>query len=176
MPPVKLHRGGDPNAQAPFPLANCLDSEDLSMPKTGLREEKDSPRDLMLPLRQPASRASCYRGVSHHLGRPRRNSDRNSLVESRGLRVGRDSESSEGNASSSRSPFVAVMEPSHFRDLDHRSKFRRLNRSRFRRIFTLRQMRARMQIVSEIRVESPPQAGLIQDNDVVQALPPDGAN
>ena len=45
------------------------------------------------------------------------------------------------------------MEPSHFRDLDHRSKFGRLSRSRFRRIFIQRQMRARMQVVIEIRFE-----------------------
>ena len=46
-----------------------------------------------------------------------------------------NSEPSEGNTSLSGSPLVTVMEASHFQDLDHRSKFRRLNRSRFRRIF-----------------------------------------
>ena len=144
--------------------------------KPACAKRKICPRDLMLPVRQPACRTLVIAGCLHHLSRPRRNSARGSFVEPRSLMAKEgDSESSEGNASLSRSSFVPVMEPSHFRDLDHRSKFGRLNFSRLRRIFRRRQMRARMQIVGEIRPESPPQAGLIQDGDVVQALPPNGA-
>ena len=43
------------------------------------------------------------------------------------------SESSEEKVCSSRSPLVAVMEPSDFGELDHGTKFRRLNRARFGR-------------------------------------------
>jgi len=68
------------------------------------------------------------------------------------------------------------METSDFGDLDHGTQFRRLNRSRLRRVLTQGQMRARLLIVLEIGPQSPSQKSLIEDHDVVQALPPDGAN
>ena len=65
-----------------------------------------------------------------------------------------NSESSEGNDSLRKSQLVTAMEASYLRDLDHRSKFRRLNRSRLRRIIIQRRMHAHTPIVIEIRVES----------------------
>jgi len=77
---------------------------------------------------------------------------------------------------SSRSSFVTVMEASHFRDLDHPSKYRRLDRSRFRRIFIQCQMRARMQIVLKIRFQNPTQRTFVEHHNVIEAFAAYGAD
>ena len=77
---------------------------------------------------------------------------------------------------SSRSSLVTVMEASHFRDLDHPSKFRRLDRSRFRRIFIQGQMRARMQIVLKIRFQNMTERRFVQHYDVIEAFAAYGAD
>ena len=61
------------------------------------------------------------------------------------------------------------MEASHFRDLDHPSKYRRLDRSRFRRIFIQCQMRARMQIVLKIRFQNPTERTFVEHHNVIEA-------
>ena len=77
---------------------------------------------------------------------------------------------------SSRSSFVTVMEASHFRDLDHPSKYRRLDRSRFRRIFIQCQMRARMQIVLKIRFQNPTERTFVEHHNVIEAFAAYGAD
>ncbi len=151
----------------------------LPWPGTGCRYQKLAcgkrkirPRELMLPVRQPACRTLVIAWCLHHPSRPRRNSARGSIVEPRGLRAKEgDPASSAGNASLSRSSFVPVMESSHFRDLDHRSKFGRLNRSRLRRIFRQRQMRARMPIVGEIPPTAPGRSATTATSSATCTIP-----
>ncbi len=69
-----------------------------------------------------------------------------------------------------------MMEASHFRDLDHPSKYRRLDRSRFRRIFIQCQMRARMQIVLKIRFQNPTERTFVEHHNVIEAFAAYGAD
>ena len=68
------------------------------------------------------------------------------------------------------------MEPSHFGELDHDTQFRRLNRTRFGCVLTQGQMRARLQIIHAVRLQNATQRSLVEHDNMVQALAPDGAH
>src|SRR5439155_23497661 len=63
-----------------------------------------------------------------------------------------------------------------FRKFNHGTKLGRLNGSRLRGIFTERQVSARTQVIVEIGFENSPQATLVEDHHMVQALAPDGTH
>ena len=72
----------------------------------------------------------------------------------------------------SRVAFVSMMESAHLRKLYHRSEFRRLYAPRDRSILVGRLAGACPLVVFEIRLQDATQTGFMQDDDVVQALPP----
>lgn len=138
-----------------YPLSPDLSSLFFAVciPKTRPRYQYSLPRLYILPIRNRAHGASCYSGKSSRPGEATagfrtRFSCPGSTSGDRDLGFSRVKSASNGSS------LVTVMESSHFRDLDHLPELGRLNRSRFRRIFTPRQMRARMQVVIEIRFES----------------------
>src|SRR5437764_4904566 len=71
---------------------------------------------------------------------------------------------------------VKVMQAADFRNLDHLTERRKLDRSADGRIFFERQMRTASFVVFEIRLQDATQAWFIQDDDVVQALAANGAH
>ena len=128
----------------------------VSIPRNRLSQEKDQAAGPDAPGSVTCVWGSCHRGVFTCPNQKTTEFVAWLLAESQGFTpTDGNTESSEGNTSSSGSPLVTVMEASDFRDLDHGSEFRRLNRSRFRRVLTQCQMCARLQIVVEIRAESP---------------------
>src|SRR5437870_13660835 len=70
---------------------------------------------------------------------------------------------------------VKVMQAADFRNLDHLTERRKLDRSADGRIFFERQMRTASFVVFEIILQNPAQPGLMENNDVIQAFATDGA-
>src|SRR2546430_16299594 len=71
---------------------------------------------------------------------------------------------------------VKVMQAADFRNLDHLTERRKLDRSADGRIFFERQMRTASFVVFEIILQNPAQPGLMENNDVIQAFATDGAH
>src|SRR5713101_9295629 len=69
---------------------------------------------------------------------------------------------------------VQMMQATDFWNLDHMTEPGRLDRSADRRIFFERQMRTAPPVVFEIVLQYPAQPGIMEDDDVVQALPSNG--
>ena len=67
------------------------------------------------------------------------------------------------------------MQAADFRNLDHLTERRKLDRSADGRIFFERQMRTASFVVFEIILQNPAQPGLMENNDVIQAFATDGA-
>ena len=146
-PVLLVTPGGETPAAAPVRV---------SIPKTRLSQEKDPAAGPDAPGSATCVSSSCHRGVFTCPNQKTAGFGVWLFAERQGFTpMDGNSESSEGNASSSGSPLVTVIEASDFQNLDHGSEFRRLNRSRFRRVLTQCQMCARLQIVVEIRPESP---------------------
>ena len=144
-----------------FPLDRKPDPDDpsywdLSIPRTQLSQEKDPAAGPDAPGSATCVSSSCHRGVFTCPNQKTAGFGAWLFAERQGfVLMDGNSESSERNASSSGSPLVTVMKTSDFWDLDHGSEFRRLNRSRFRRVLTQCQMCACLQIVVEIGLERP---------------------
>src|SRR5207302_2949152 len=68
------------------------------------------------------------------------------------------------------------MQAADFRNLDHLTERRKLDRSVDGRIFFERQMRTASFVVFEIILQNPAQPGLMENNDVIQAFATDGAH
>ncbi len=66
------------------------------------------------------------------------------------------------------------MQATDFWNLDHLTERERLDRSADGRIFFERQMRTASFVVFEIILQDPAQPGLMENDDVVQALPSNG--
>src|SRR5713101_2443984 len=66
------------------------------------------------------------------------------------------------------------MQATDFWNLDHLTERERLDRSADGRIFFERQMRTASFVVFEIILQDPAQPGLMENNDVIQALPSNG--
>ncbi len=64
-----------------------------------------------------------------------------------------------------------MVQAAEFWNLDHAAERGRLDRSADRRIFVERQMRTALFVVLEIILQYPAQPGLMEDNDMIQALP-----
>src|SRR5207253_5274190 len=71
---------------------------------------------------------------------------------------------------------VKLMQAADFRNLDHLTERRKLDRSVDGRIFFERQMRTASFVVFEIILQNPAQPGLMENNDVIQAFATDGAH
>src|SRR6266404_5912963 len=71
---------------------------------------------------------------------------------------------------------VKMMQATNFRNLHYMAKRGRLDGPADRCIFFERQMRAAPFVVFEIVLQDPAQPGLTEDNDVIQALPPNGTD
>lgn len=69
-----------------------------------------------------------------------------------------------------------MMQSSDFGDLHHRSAFRRLLRSRLRRILTQGYMRPGTMVVGEVTFQNSAQLGFAENDHVIQTLAPDGAD
>jgi len=69
-----------------------------------------------------------------------------------------------------------MMEPTDLRDGNHVSLRRRFDRTRKRRVPHQRQMRARFVVVGSVTCQDPPQVILAEDDEMVGALAPDGAD
>ena len=80
------------------------------------------------------------------------------------------------NNSSSRPPFVAVMQSANLRQFNDRPQFRRLNQSGLRCIFLQRQVRARLVVIIEVRFERASQRRFVEHDEVVQTFPSDGSD
>src|SRR5579864_2800976 len=78
--------------------------------------------------------------------------------------------------SSGSAPLVTVMESTDLRYRYHPPQFRRLSQPRFRRVLCQRQMRPRSMVVSKIQRQGSTKGGFVEDNHVVQALAPNGAD
>src|SRR6266566_700053 len=63
---------------------------------------------------------------------------------------------------------VKVMQAANFRNLDHLTERRKLDRSADGRIFFERQMRTASFVVFEIILQNPAQPGLMENNDVIR--------
>ena len=72
--------------------------------------------------------------------------------------------------------FVAVMETADFRDDHDRSTGRRSGRPAIGRVLLEPEMRAAPVVVPKIGPEHVSQVRLVQDHDIIQALPADGAD
>ncbi len=68
------------------------------------------------------------------------------------------------------------MEPTDFRELHDGALVGRLHGSRLRRILLQGQMGSRIMVVAQIPSENGSQVALAENNDVVKALAPDGAD
>jgi hypothetical protein len=123
----------------------------------GLTERARAP-DLMA-VRTGGSSCSHQAGVLADLSR---------------LQVGNTSLQS-GNNSSSRPPYVAVMQSADLRQFNDRPQLRRLNRSGLGCIFLQRQVSAGPVVVSEIQFERLAQRLLVEYDEVIQALPSNGS-
>ena len=77
---------------------------------------------------------------------------------------------------SRREALVAVMQAADFRDGDDSSDAAMLNRAGVGAIFIERKMRAGALVVVDVRGQDAAEMALIEDDDVVQALPSDRAD
>ena len=75
--------------------------------------------------------------------------------------------------SSGSTPLVPMVEATNFGDLDHPSATDFLDFAMLGAVHCEREMRARVVIVVEVVADHSPQMPLIQDDDVIEALPPD---
>ncbi len=69
-----------------------------------------------------------------------------------------------------------MMQPADLRDGNHVSLRRRFDRTRKRRVPHQRQMRSRFVVVGSVTHQDPPQVILAEDDEMVGALAPDGAD
>ncbi len=67
-------------------------------------------------------------------------------------------------------PGIAMMKSAHHGDLDDGSSIRRLNRSRFRRVFPQREVCPEAVVVGEIISKNPAQVILAKDDHMVDAI------
>lgn len=73
---------------------------------------------------------------------------------------------------SGRTPLVAMVEAANFRERDHSALGRRLHPSWHRRVFLQREVRSRVLIIENVPGEHAAQVRLVEDDDVVETLPP----
>jgi hypothetical protein len=73
-------------------------------------------------------------------------------------------------------PLVAVVQPADLRDTDHPSFFGRLHGTRLGRLFRQSEMATAVMVVVEKPLEMARQTGLVENDDVVQALPANRAD
>src|SRR6516165_1897496 len=66
-----------------------------------------------------------------------------------------------------------MVQSAHLRQFDHRTQFWKLNRALFRSVFAQRKMSTGTPVVPEIRLQGPPQRGLIEHDHMIQTLTPD---
>jgi hypothetical protein len=69
-----------------------------------------------------------------------------------------------------------MVEATDLRNCHDSSRFRRLRRSRFRRILTQGQMSSRPMMAVGVEMESSPERGFVEDDHMVEALAADGAD
>lgn len=69
-----------------------------------------------------------------------------------------------------------MMKATQFRDGDHCAEFRHLYRSLLRCILAQGKMRAALMIVRKTGSENPAQGVFVDNDDMVQALAPDGSD
>src|SRR6516164_8130388 len=65
-----------------------------------------------------------------------------------------------------------MVQSAHLRQFDHRTQFGGLNRALFRSVFAQRKMSTGTPVVPEIRLQGPPQRGLIEHDYMIQTLTP----
>jgi len=71
---------------------------------------------------------------------------------------------------------VAVMDPAHLWMRDYVTQFGRLNRTAIRGVAMQRAMGSRSVVVRYVAPKHPQEMSFVEDDDVVEALPTDGAD